>query len=57
VEAFTRGPAKLDSTKDGEFELFGGNICGVFVELVRKGSNVARGEKWDVLDYRSGHEV
>jgi hypothetical protein len=37
VQAFTHGPVKLDAIKDGEFELFGGNICGVFVELVRKG--------------------
>jgi activator of HSP90 ATPase len=37
VKAFTYGPAKLDATKDGEFELFGGNVCGVFVELVRRG--------------------
>jgi hypothetical protein len=36
VQAFTYGPVKLDATKGGEFELFGGNICGVFVELVRK---------------------
>jgi hypothetical protein len=35
VEAFTHGAVKLDATKDGEFELFGGNVCGVFVELVR----------------------
>jgi hypothetical protein len=35
VQAFTHGPVKLEARKDGEFELFGGNICGVFVELVR----------------------
>jgi hypothetical protein len=37
VQAFTHGPVKLEAWKDGKFELFGGNICGVFVELVRKG--------------------
>jgi activator of HSP90 ATPase len=36
VEAFTHGPVKLEAKKDGKFELFGGNVCGVFVELVRK---------------------
>jgi len=36
VQAFTHGPVKLEAVKDGKFELFGGNVCGVFVELVRK---------------------
>lgn len=36
VQAFTHGPVKLEAKKDGKFELFGGNVCGVFVELVRK---------------------
>jgi hypothetical protein len=40
VQAFTHGPVKLEAQKGGKFELFGGNICGVFVELVRKGSKL-----------------
>jgi hypothetical protein len=40
VQAFTHGPVKLEAQKDGIFELFGGNICGVFVELVREGSEL-----------------
>lgn len=40
VQAFTHGPVKLEAQKDGKFELFGGNICGVFVELVRMGSDL-----------------
>lgn len=40
VQAFTHGPAKVEAQKGGKFELFGGNICGVFVELVRKGSEL-----------------
>jgi hypothetical protein len=36
VQAFTQGPVKLEAVKDGKFELFGGNVCGVFVELVRE---------------------
>ncbi|XP_046620108.1 activator of 90 kDa heat shock protein ATPase homolog 1 [Neodiprion virginianus] len=33
VQAFTKGPVKLDAKKNGKFELFGGNIHGEFVEL------------------------
>jgi activator of HSP90 ATPase len=40
VQAFTHGPVKLEAHKDGKFELFGGNVCGIFVELVRKGSEL-----------------
>jgi hypothetical protein len=40
VQAFTHGPVKLEAQKGGTFELFGGNISGVFVELVRKGSKL-----------------
>lgn len=36
VMAFTNGPVKLEAKIGGKFELFGGNIYGEFVELVRK---------------------
>lgn len=35
VTAFTNGPVKLEPKKGGKFELFGGNIHGEFIELVR----------------------
>jgi activator of HSP90 ATPase len=34
VEAYTRGPVKMDSKPGGKFELFGGNIFGEFLEIV-----------------------
>ncbi|CAB3370998.1 Hypothetical predicted protein [Cloeon dipterum] len=33
LEAFTRGPVKLEAAPKGKFELFGGNIFGEFIEL------------------------
>jgi len=52
VQAFTYGPAKLDATKDGEFELFGGNVCGVFVELIPNKKIVQR---WRFKRWPAGH--
>ncbi|GFG28734.1 hypothetical protein Cfor_06014, partial [Coptotermes formosanus] len=53
VQAFTHGPVKLDAIKDGEFELFGGNICGVFVELVPNKKIVQRWrfKRWPAEHY------
>ena len=34
VTAFTRNAVKMDLVKGGKFELFGGNITGIFDELV-----------------------
>jgi activator of HSP90 ATPase len=33
VQAFTRGDVKLDFVKNGEFNFFGGNITGKFLEI------------------------
>lgn len=33
VQAFTKGPVKLEPTKGGKFEFFGGNIHGEFIEI------------------------
>lgn len=49
VEAFTHGPVKLEAKKDGKFELFGGNVCGVFVELVRK--------RWELYGMRGKSQL
>lgn len=35
MEAFTRGPVKLESKPGGKFALFNGNIFGEFIEIVR----------------------
>jgi len=34
VQAFTRGPVKMDTKPGGKFELFNGNIFGEFIEIV-----------------------
>jgi hypothetical protein len=36
MEAFTRGPVKLDAKPGGKFALFNGNIFGEFIEIVRQ---------------------
>jgi hypothetical protein len=36
LEAFTRGPVKLDPKPGGKFALFNGNIFGEFIEIVRQ---------------------
>jgi activator of HSP90 ATPase len=36
LEAFTRGPVKLDAKPGGQFALFNGNIFGEFIEIVRR---------------------
>jgi hypothetical protein len=51
VQAFTHGPVKLEAKKDGGFELFGGNVCGVFLELVRKWQELyGMRAKYDLLE-------
>ncbi|XP_063973917.1 activator of 90 kDa heat shock protein ATPase homolog 1 [Diachasmimorpha longicaudata] len=51
VQAFTKGPVKLDSKKEGKFELFGGNIHGEFVDL----SPTKIVQKWRCKHWPEGH--
>jgi len=34
VQAFTRGPIKMDVEKGGKFSFFNGFVCGSFVDIV-----------------------
>lgn len=52
VTAFTRGEVKLEPVKGGVFELFGGNISGVFDELV-PGQKIV--QKWRYKQWPTGH--
>ena len=52
VEAFTKSVAQVDASPGGQFVLFGGNISGSFVELVRMGLMCEVVKKW----HRWGHE-
>ncbi|KAJ8921610.1 hypothetical protein NQ315_010518 [Exocentrus adspersus] len=52
VTAFTRGAVKLDPTKGGKFELFGGNIVGTFDELVPAKKIV---KQWRYKQWPEGH--
>ncbi|XP_050300981.1 activator of 90 kDa heat shock protein ATPase homolog 1 [Anthonomus grandis grandis] len=52
VTAFTRGHVKLDPAKGGKFELFGGNITGVFQELVPNKKIV---KTWRYKQWPDGH--
>lgn len=53
VQAFTHGPVKLEPKKDGKFELFGGNVHGVFTELVpnKKITQQWRFKRWPAEHY------
>nr|CAD7452700.1 unnamed protein product [Timema tahoe] len=53
VQAFTRGPVKLEAEVGGKFELFGGNIHGDFVELVPNKKIVQRwrSKRWPAEHY------
>ncbi|XP_011306173.1 activator of 90 kDa heat shock protein ATPase homolog 1 [Fopius arisanus] len=51
VQAFTKGPVRLEPTKNGKFELFGGNIHGEFVEL----SPTKIVQKWRCKQWPEGH--
>uniref|UniRef100_A0A336LKJ5 CSON009954 protein n=1 Tax=Culicoides sonorensis TaxID=179676 RepID=A0A336LKJ5_CULSO len=52
VAAFTRGDVKLDSTKGGEFQLFGGNISGKFEDLIPHNKIT---QTWRYKQWPSGH--
>lgn len=52
VAAFTRGEAKLVAEKGGKFALFGGNICGEFVDLVPQERIV---QKWRFKTWPDNH--
>lgn len=51
VQAFTRGPAKVDAKKDGTFELFNGNIHGTFTEVTPE--KIV--QKWRCKQWPAGH--
>lgn len=51
VQAFTKGPVKVDPKKSGKFELFGGNIYGEFVEV----SPTKIVQKWRTKQWPDGH--
>lgn len=51
VQAFTRGPVKLEVKENGKFELFGGNIYGDFLEI----SPTKIVQKWRCKQWPSGH--
>ncbi|EFN89970.1 activator of 90 kDa heat shock protein ATPase homolog 1 [Harpegnathos saltator] len=51
VQAFTRGPVRLELKKYGQFELFGGNIHGEFVEITP--TKIV--QKWRCKQWPSGH--
>lgn len=52
VTAFTRGAVKLEPSKGGKFELFGGNIIGTFEELVPNKKIVQR---WRYKQWPASH--
>lgn len=51
VQAFTRGPVKLEAKQNGLFELFGGNIHGEFIEITP--TRIV--QKWRCKQWPSGH--
>lgn len=52
VTAFTRGEAKIDPVRGGEFAFFGGNIQGQFKELVPE-KKIS--QSWRLKSWPSGH--
>ncbi|XP_017776080.1 PREDICTED: activator of 90 kDa heat shock protein ATPase homolog 1 [Nicrophorus vespilloides] len=52
VTAFTRGAVKLEVFKGGKFEMFGGNITGIFDELV-PGKKIV--QQWRYKPWPVGH--
>ncbi|XP_053962175.1 activator of 90 kDa heat shock protein ATPase homolog 1 [Anastrepha ludens] len=52
VTAFTRAPAKVDSSRGGEFVLYGGNVHGKFEELVPE-KRIK--QSWRLKNWPSGH--
>ncbi|KOC69144.1 Activator of 90 kDa heat shock protein ATPase like protein 1 [Habropoda laboriosa] len=51
VQAFTKGPVKLELKEAGKFELFGGNIHGEFVEI----TPTTIVQKWRCKQWPDGH--
>ncbi|XP_059481125.1 activator of 90 kDa heat shock protein ATPase homolog 1 [Neocloeon triangulifer] len=51
VEAFTRGPVKMEAKPRGKFELFNGNIFGEFIELEE---NLKVKQYWQNKSWPSG---
>ncbi|CAK9800035.1 Activator of 90 kDa heat shock protein ATPase homolog 1 [Anthophora quadrimaculata] len=51
VQAFTKGPVKLELKKEGKFELFGGNIHGEFVDITP--ARIV--QKWRCNQWPDGH--
>lgn len=51
VQAFTRGPVKLEPKKGGKFEFFGGNVHGEFLEVTP--TKIA--QKWRCKQWPAGH--
>lgn len=50
--AFTQGPVKIDLQKDGNFELFGGNVHGKFIDIVPNSKLV---QTWRLKKWPEGH--
>lgn len=51
VQAFTKGPVKLEPKKAGKFELFGGNIHGDFVDITPR--KIV--QRWRCKQWPDGH--
>nr|XP_033326795.1 activator of 90 kDa heat shock protein ATPase homolog 1 [Megalopta genalis] len=51
VQAFTKGPVKLEPKKSGKFELFGGNIHGEFTEITP--TKIV--QRWRCKQWPDGH--
>lgn len=51
VAAFTRGDVKFDFTKGGQFDLFGGNISGKFLDIAPNKIT----QSWRYKQWPSGH--
>lgn len=51
VQAFTKGAVKLEVKKNGQFELFSGNIHGEFLEITP--TKIV--QKWRCKQWPSGH--
>ncbi|XP_054153719.1 activator of 90 kDa heat shock protein ATPase homolog 1-like [Oppia nitens] len=52
IQAFTRGPAVVNASVGGAFELFGGNVVGTFTELV---PNKLIKQNWRFKSWPSEH--
>ncbi|XP_059225491.1 activator of 90 kDa heat shock protein ATPase homolog 2 isoform X2 [Stomoxys calcitrans] len=52
VMSFTRSPAKVEAVRGGEFQLYGGNVHGIFDELQPEKKLTLR---WRLKSWPSGH--